>query len=1144
MLKYKSLRAVLLSSFLLSLCPALLHAQATGTISGTVTDASGGAISGAKVTVNGQATGGLREAKTDSAGHYVIPLLGITTYTVRAEYTGFQTSETHDVKLQVDEQREINFTLAPANVQQSVEVTAAPVEVQTNNPTLGQVINSQQVAELPLNGRDFVQLATLTPGTSTETNTGSFFNGGPSSEVSARGSFSLSVGGSRANSTDWLLDGNDNNELTGGGIAILPSIDAIQEFKVLTYNYSAEFGTRAGPTVLVTTKSGTNSLHGTVFEFFRNTKLDARSFFAADTEQFNLNQFGGSVGGPIKKDKTFFFADIQNKFQRHGIPFEGLVPSPAMRTGDFTDDAFGNPRTGYIINPFVTGSGNTDFQCDSAGNPFPAAPNGSQQQGVNCNKIPANLLSPIGQKLLNLYPLPNANNAALGYNYVSEPVRKLNEGEFDTRLDHNFTNNDYAFARFSYDQATSYVPGGSPGFAEESPFASNQGILNHGRNVALSETHVFSPNTVNQLSAGYNRIFDYISSQGTGSCLARAFGIPGANLGGDSCGLTSTQLDGGYWSLGDRGYSPFQGGTDVFSVSDSLDMVRGNHDIKAGMEIRANQMNINTEGFADGYWIYTGAWSADPIGDLALGLPSLAIHDQAFDGATTGRRWKLFRPYVEDDWRVSKNLTLNLGLAWALVTPISEAHDRQADFNPANGQFLISGQGAGPDAGIQFDKTALEPRVGVAWKPFGSSKTAVRGGYAIFHDSSWNQGSQGLWQNPPYYAESDQFAFSGGCTFATSACATLYGQTPGAISASSGFPIFTTPPIPADFTGTILAQNTNFKLGQVQQFNINVERQLPGNVVLTAGYAGSRSSHVLIDGNNLNVSSPSACGSVSGYTLGCGSGGAAFGVPYTAFPYSTIENITDQGRAHYNSLQIKAETKGSHGFYALLGYTYSRAYDNGFTDGLGSLIGATYYPLPNWEKLDWGLSQINNNQNFTASIIYELPFGKGRMFGSSWNKGLDMALGHWEVNVIEKAVSGFPVFIVDSANDSGVNFENNGNSLNRPNQTCNPMSGFTQSLSQFFNTSCFSAPAAGELGTAGRTPLSGPNFVNTDFSVIKHFPFRESMRVDFRAEFFNFFNHAQFAQPGADINSPSTFGIINSTVNNPRVIQFALKMAF
>src|ERR1700689_2321716 len=307
-----------------------LLGQATGSISGTVTDVTGSAVPNAKVTVTAPATGSSRSSSTNDSGEYIVPLLGVANYNVQVELQGFQTVKADDVRLQVDEHRELDFKLTPASVQTSVEVNATAVAIQTSDATLGQVITPQQVADLPLNGRDFVQLATLTPGTTQETNTGSFFNGGPSSEVSARGSFSLSVGGSRANSTDWLLDGNDNNELTGGGIAILPSIDAIQEFKVLTYNYSAEYGTRSGPTVLVTTKSGANKFHGSLFEFFRNTKLDARSYFASSREQFNLNQFGGALGGAIKKDKTFFFIDYQAKRQRHGIAFNGLVPPPAL----------------------------------------------------------------------------------------------------------------------------------------------------------------------------------------------------------------------------------------------------------------------------------------------------------------------------------------------------------------------------------------------------------------------------------------------------------------------------------------------------------------------------------------------------------------------------------------------------------------------------------------------------------------------------------------------------------------------------------------------------------------------------------------------------------------------------------------------
>jgi hypothetical protein len=1013
-------------------------------------------------------------------------------------------------------------------VQTTVEVSATAVAIQTTDATLGQVITSQQVADLPLNGRDFVQLATLTPGVSTETNPNSFFNGGPSSEASARGSFSLSVGGSRADSTDWLLDGVDNNELTAGAIAILSSIDAIQEFKVLTYNYSAEWGTRGGPTVLVNTKSGTDELHGSVFEFFRNTDLDARSFFATNVEKFNLNQFGFAVGGPIKKDKVFFFADFEQKDQRHGIPFTGIVPTAAMRTGDFSRDPFGARNLLRLINPASVTTANPNgvpFMCGPTGSPLPVAPDGTQAVGTPCNKIPQGAIDRVGQEYINLYPLPNANNAALGYNFVSEPVRKLNEGKFDIRLDENLTKDDTMFARFSYDQATSYVPGGAPGFAEQGAFASNQSIINHARNAAISETHLFSPTTVNQFTAGFNRIFDYITSQGTDSCLGKAFGIPGANLGGGSCGLPSISMT-TYWSLGDRGFTPFVGGTNVWTYNDTLDMVRGRHDIRVGMGFRANQLNTLAVGFPNGFWVIAGTATGDAAADLLTGNALIGLHDQEFDGGVTGRRWKLYRPFVEDNWKITKNLTLNLGLAWALVTPITEAANRLANFNPANGQFIVAGKGGSSSAGVNMDWTAGEPRLGLAWKPFGKSNTVLRAGYAIFHDSSWNQGAQGLWQNPPYYAES--FAFMP--------------------KLSDGFVTFSAPPTPQTFEGTIWAQDLNFKQGRIQQFNFNLEQELPGHILFTAGYAGSRSSHILESGNNINIASPTACGTVKGYTLGCGPGGAAFPIAYPAFEFSTIANIYDNGRAHYNSFQLKAETKSSHGLYALIGYTYSRAYDTGFSDNLGSVIGATYFPLPNYQNLDWGLSQINLNQDFTASIIYQLPFGKGHKFGGGWNRATDAVLGGWEATVIEKATSGFPVFVIDSNNTSGVNFVNaNAQALIRPNQTCNPISS-KPTLSAWFNASCFSQPAAGELGIANRTPLSGPDFVNTDFSLMKHFAIREGMRLDFRTEFFNLFNHSQFGAPGgngsgADFNTP-TFAVINYTVNNPRLVQFGLKLAF
>jgi hypothetical protein len=1174
----RTLVLVFFSSLLLSIGP-LLYGQASGSFSGTVADKTGGVISGATVRVSSQGTGISREAKTDDSGRYLVPLLPVAFYTIQVEAPSFQAALQKDVRLQVDEHREVNFTLAPASVSEKVEVNATEVAVQTANPTLGQVITSQQVNDLPLNGRDFVQLATLTPGTTQETNPNSFFNGGPSSEVSTRGSYSLSVGGSRAQSTDWLFDGNDNNELTAGGISILPSIDAIQEFKVLTYNYSAEYGTRAGPTVLVTSKSGSNDFHGSLFEFFRNTSLDARSYFArtGPKEKFNLNQFGGALGGPIQKDKTFFFIDYEAKRQRRGQLINGFVPTAAQRTGDFTFGPDGTPN-GQIYNPYsaVGPTGRDPFMCDGAGNALPADPvTGLQTAGTPCNKIPANLINPITQQMINLYPLPNASGNGLNFSTVQ--TRRLNEGKFDIRLDHNFSAKDSAFARFSYDQATNYVPGGV-GFAEPNAFGSNQNIDNHGRNVALSETHIFTANAINQISFGFNRIFNHILSFGDRTCQSAKFGIPNANLdsscsgfpGGAptglsqsksdcvSCGLTSTIVGGPYWALGDRGFAPFQGGTNVFTIADSFDVIHGNHNIRFGMQFRANQMNVLTNAFQDGFFVFTNLWTdsgdfnfigGDNAADFLLGLNSLAIHDQTFKGATTGRRWKLYRPYVQDDWRVTNNLTLNLGLAWAIVTPITEAANRQANFNFSTGQYLIPGVNSDGRVGIELDKTAFEPRIGLAWKPFGSTKTAFRAGYAIFHDSAWNQGGQGLWENPPFFAETGNFAFDiGGCPPGTSivlnpACAGAAGGT--GLSVSQGFPLLTSPPDPATFAGTIQSQNLNFKQGRVQQFNFNIERELPGSFVATVGYAGSRSHHILVDGSNLNVASPTACGTVPGYTLGCGQPAQPFG-PGTPQQFSTISATADAGNARYDSLQFKGETKSArHGLYALISYTYARAFDSGFNDGLGTTAGVTYWPLPGNKRADWSLSQIQLNHNFTASVLYDLPFGRGKHFGGNWGGVANAIAGNWQVNVIEKITSGFPVFLIASNNASGVNLTNNGNNLNRPDLICDPNAS-NATLDKFFNTQCFADAASGELGNSPRAPVYGPDFVNTDFSAIKHFPlpFREGTALDFRAEFFNLWNHAQFGQPGNDVDSTTNFGVITSTVNNPRLIQFALKLTF
>jgi len=1182
LLNYFLLAIICISALILS---PRLNAQATGSFSGNVLDKAGAALPGATVTATSDETGLARETKTDSAGHYLIPLLPVATYTVRVDSTGFQSAVSKGLHLQVDQARELDFSLNPAAVTESVAVTGEAVAVETGNPSLGQVITAQQVSQLPLNGRDFVQLATLTAGATAETNPGSFFTSGSDSEVAARGSYSLSVGGSRPNATDWLLDGVDNNELTAGGIGIFSSIDDIAEFKVLTYTYSAEFGTRAGPTVLVTSKSGSNNFHGSLFEFFRNTVLDAKADFDTTTPKFNLNQFGGSVGGPILHNKMFFFVDVEKKDQREGITFTGLVPSLAMRSGDFSNDAFGNPVTGLAIsNPNMVGAADPNFQCDaSSGNPLPANTSmstvtpmyGLQPVGVDCNKIPSNLFDPVGQALIGIYPAPNANNVAQGYNYVNEPVRKLNELKFDARVDETLTDKDNLFARFSYDQAFSFVPGGAPGLAEANPFGSNENLINHARNIGTGWTHVFSPTTVNLATLGYDRIFDYIASGDSYSCEGAILGIPNADLGCSASGspqpggsysegLPSTEVYGGYWSLGDRGYAPFQGGTNIYSFKDVVDLIRGKHEIRTGIDLRANQMNVGTNAFGSGYWLVGGfgAFTGNPEADLLMGIAGGAIHDQTYDGAISGRRWKIYRPFVEDDWRITPSLTLNLGLAWDMTTPIVEEHNRMADYIPSatGGTLLIAGQnGVSRSAGINMYWGGYEPRLGATWKIAGSDKTVLRLGFGTYHDSSWNQGAQGLWQNPPNLGESDQFptTYSAGCAQAYSYCASLPGATVENVpTTSGGFTPLPTPQNIASFTGTYAYEPQNLQPGRVHQYNANVERQLPGNVLLTAGYAGSTGGHLLVIGNDLNIGSPSACGAVSGYTIGCNADGSPYYYPYNPPNYNAILLYGDPGKTHYNSMQIKAETKTpKYGLYALLAYTYSRTYDNGLSDGLGSELSAPYFPLPNWQNLDWSLSQINLDHSFTGSVIYDLPFGRGRQFGSSMNPAVNAVLGNWQVTLIERISSGFPVPLIDSNNQSGTTFNagGNDNNYNRPDQlsNCNPSSA-DHSTYHWLNAACFAAPLPGELGNAARVPATGPDFVNSDFSAVKQFTLAHEMGLNFRAEFFNIFNHPQYGEPISDINygspAPGTvssyFGEVNSTVNNPRLVQFALKLSF
>ena len=1089
-------------TLLLLTCPAAFAQSREGVVYGFVKDSTGAVVPRASLTLTEASTGVARSAASGESGSYTFNALATGKYTITAKAPGFALSTINNLVLELEERREVNFTLTTESQAAVTTVSASALELERDSSTLGQTIHEQQVAQLPLNGRNFVQLATLAPGVTT--GNGAFFSNRGASEVAIRGTVSLSAQGMRENSNDWLLDGIDNNELSSGAISIQPSIDSIQEFKVLTYNYSAQYGSRGGTTIIVNTKSGTNDLHGSAFEFFRNDHLDARNFFDGATKgKYNQNQTGGGVGGPIKKNKTFFWGDYQRTWIRQGLTILSTVPSINTRNGIFTDSFPGSPAK-LIYDPATT-------QKVNGVNVRTAFPN---------NIIPPSRLDPVAVKLLNVFPAPTFTDR-LGGNYLSNPERTFDQNYFNTRFDHNFSEKDLLFGRFSFDNSNQFSPSGLPTYGGGT--SGNQSTVTYGtkaRNLAISETHIFSAKKINELTLGYNRDFNTIVSYGEGKNASDLFGIPGSNVNGYiSSGLANIRLTGGYNRIGDRLYSPYQGGTNVFHVVDTFSWILGKHNVKIGYVQRFMQLNSIGVTYPAGNFtfdnLFTAAFTSagalnsatgDPVASLLLGLPTSGSRSVQYAGSVIGRRWKEFREFVEDDFRVLPNLTLNIGLAYVCVTPQSEVANRQANFDPATGQFLIPGKNADIYAGVHPDRTDFEPRFGFAWSPVGA-KTVFRGGYGIFHDVSQNGGTQGLYLNPPYTSE------LGFTTDNITPFTTL----------DKGFVPQPQPVDPTTYTGNITTFQRDFKNGLVQQWNINIERELPGAIVLTTAYAGTHATRLQGQTYNLDTAS-----------IGPGTNPAARR-PYPQF--NTFNSILSRGWDVYNSLQVRAEKRYSQGLFFLASYTWARGFSNGLVQNIGNFSGIKYFPLYAPGYSDRGLADTDINQNFSLSTLYELPFGKGKKHLSQLHGASQALLGGWQANALFHARTGFPLFPSVNTDQSGASVGGN-----RPNRTCDGTLS-NPTVQAWFNTACFSSPAPGTLGNAARSVGTGPGQVNLDASIFKNFAITERVNAQFRTEFFNLTNTAQFGQPNAVIGQATT-GQILSTVNTSRQIQFAIRLSF
>lgn len=1090
---------------LLLLCglSGLAAAQSrTGTLFGVVTDSTGAVLPGVAVVATEQDTGVSRETTTDGAGRFEFLLLPIGRYSVKTTLEGFGVNELAGISLQTQQNRELTITMQPVGVQESVTVsgTAQIVEVDRRSAALGQVINSAQVAELPLNGRNFVQLGTLAPGA--VKGEGAFFNNKGTTEVSIRGSTSISVQGMRENANDFLLDGVDNNELTAGAVSILPSVESIQEFKVLTNSYSAEYGSRGGGTVLVSTKSGTNAFHGSLFEFLRNDAFDSRNFFEREKGRFDQNQFGGSLGGPILRGKTFFFADYMGFLIRQAQPVLATVPTLKMRNGDFSESFPGSPaRTIYDPNSTHIDAATGQLVRD----PFPN------------NQIPLDRLDPIAVQLLNLYPLPTFADRLSG-NFLANPVKRFDQHYVNARIDHTLSQSDSLFGRATFDHATQFYPYAFE-YGRQGTY-STVDYLTKAHNIAISETHIFSSRLLNQATVGHNYVVNYMTPIGEGKDLPLNFGIPGANLGDPETSTLSQINPGlGFTALGDRVYAPFTGGTKIWHLTDALTLTSGPHTLKTGASIRL--MHMDTLGAS----AYAGAFSFDqfftaqfrptgglnaatghPIASLLLGLPASGNRSQNFGGYTTTRLWEEYRAYIDDAWQVRPDLTLNLGLAYNVTTPHREAENRQTNFVFETGQFIPATEDD-PTAGVKTDKNNFEPRLGFAWSPGESKKLAIRGGYGIFHDVSAVGGVQGLVYNPPFLSE--------------------LGFTSDSIhpvrTLSTGFPVLGEPPDPATYPGNLYLNELDQQQGTIQMWNLNAQQEFLGGTIWTIAYAGTRGRDIQSKGWNLNSAPPGP-----GFNT-------ASRRPYPQ--YNNFNAILGRGTIDYNSLQLKAEKRFSQGSYMLVAYTYGKATTNGAGQNVGVGQGIRYYPYLPTPDADKGRSDTDIRHIFNLSLIGALPFGAGQPFLSNATGITDALLGHWQVNAIVRARSGLPLALSMASDQSGTALGN------RPDQICDGHLP-DPTVDRWFDTGCFVAPTPGTFGNAGRTiDVSGPGLFNVDLSLFKNFGLRTGERLQFRMEVFNLFNTTQFANPNTSVGSAS-FGRIQSTINPARQMQFALKFEF
>jgi hypothetical protein len=1167
----------------------------TGSIVGVVSDRGGGVIPGAKVTVRDVDRGTEFKTTTDANGEYVAGPLKVGRYTVTVGKDKFKTAVVGPVQLDVQGRFEANVHLEVGEVTEKVEVTVQSPLLETETSTIGQVMDKTRIETLPLNGRNYAQLALLGAGVVPSE---------PGSRVET--SYGFSSNGARALQNNYLLDGVDNNSnlgdvLTGQAYVIQPSVDAIEEFKVQTNAYSAEFGRGNGAILNAVIKSGTNSFHGDVYEFLRNNAFDATNAFDIFGKQpYHQNQFGATLGGPIIKDRTFFFIDYEGLRIVQASPQLSLIPTPAEIGGNFSSFL----QTG-VTAPQVDVNGNVlpnTVALDCSGHPtfageifnsrltqvsglnpagFCGVPIGVDGGGNPTNIFPFGSIDPLASRLSVLFPAPNAN--INGSNFFSEPKRNQQRNNADIRIDHKFSDRDSLFGRFSYEHQPSFTP---------SPFSNvlDGGAFSDGteddsfRSFGLSEMHVFSSNLVNEFRLGYNRINSHRFQLNSNTDVSSQLTFPGVPFGPNLGGLPQISINDGTATIGSAGFLPAIEKQNSYVLSENLNWVHGRHSAKFGAEIRREQFTLFEPSAPRGTLNFASDFTDNPAsptsGGEAFATFLLGIPDSGTITNTHNVDYhrQIYAMYAQDDFRMTPRLTFNLGLRYELFTTIKAARGEQATFDFASDSILLpAGQNAqltptlaanipvvrtGSPGLISPDLNNFAPRVGLAYKI--TDKLVLRTGYGIFYggqeNGPYSNPSPGF--NPPFFVTQ---SFSQPC-FLPSANPNS-GQVDCSISAplplnvlSQGFPAnsLTDPNTPILFS-----LNPKLRTPYTQQWHLGFQYELPGLSVLEVSYAGSHGSD-LYNFYNGNQAVPDAtfCTTPPNTPANCPTAprrpaqicdNSVFPPNCNAVFDTGISELRSDGFSNYHSLQVRFEKNFSHGLQFQASYTYAHALDDASSAALGSLNNGDFRDQ-RFPSLEYGNSDFDVRHRLVVSYIYQLPFGNGKRFGGSATGLLNQAIGNWQVAGITTASTGNWLTITDAV--TSVSSSDSGGGVGffgvRPNVTGNP-NGKPCLPSSLFNTCAFvdnTIPFT--FGNAGRNIVRGPGFQNWDLSIFKMFPVREQMRFEFRAEFFNIWNHVNpLVEPAGLISEepqPLEFGTpqfgFAQGARDPRFIQFALKFYF